>query len=145
MPRFMKTLNNISRSQATFRSQRVKQEGLCASHHAFVLTISKNPGRTQEEIAAELCLNKSTVARALAHLEEQGYVRREQSPDDKRQLLIFPTDKMLDALDEVRSVSREWASLICDGIDENDLAIFYSVLSKMEERAKQIIEKGAEQ
>ena len=141
MPRFMKSLNNISRSQATFRSERVVREGLCASHHAFVLTICRHPGRSQEEIASELCLNKSTVTRALAHLEEQGYIRREQSLEDKRQFLVFPTEKMLDALEEIRNVSREWNLLISEGISENELEIFYSVLSKMEQRAKEIIDK----
>lgn len=144
MPKFMKLLNNISRSQATFRSQRVVREGLCSSHHAFVLTVCKKPGRSQEEIAAELCLNKSTVTRALAHLEEQGYIRREQSSTDKRQLFVFPTPKMLGSLEEIRETSREWNELICQGIPENELDVFYSVLSRMEERAKEIIAKGDE-
>lgn len=142
MPRFMKTLNNISRSQATFRSQRVSAEGLCSSHHAFVLTICKNPGHSQEEIASELCLNKSTVTRALSHLEEQGYITREQASDDKRQLAVFPTPKMLDSLEEIRAASREWNSLISDGIPQEELEIFYSVLSRMEERAKGVIRNG---
>ncbi len=144
MPRFMKSLNNISRSQSTFRGSRVSREGLCVSHHAFVLTICHRPGRSQEEIAAELCLNKSTVARALSHLEEQGYIRREQSSEDKRQLSVFPTEKMLEALDDIRRVSREWNELICEGIPEEELEIFHSVLSKIEQRAKEIIEKGDE-
>ena len=142
MPRFMKSLNNISRSQATFRAQRVCRKGLCPSHHAFVLTVCRMPGCSQEEIASELCLNKSTVTRTLAHLEDQGYISREQSAVDRRQLLVYPTEKMLDALDEIRSVSREWNSLISEGIDEGELEVFYSVLSQMEQRAKQIITKG---
>ena len=100
------------------------------------------PGCSQEEIASELCLNKSTVTRTLAHLEDQGYISREQSAVDRRQLLVYPTEKMLDALDEIRSVSREWNSLISEGIDEGELEVFYSVLSQMEQRAKQIITKG---
>lgn len=140
MLRFMKSLNNISRSQATYRGQRVSLDGLCPSHHAFVLAICKVPGRSQEELAQELCLNKSTVTRTLAHLEEQGYIRREQSPADKRQLAVFPTERMLAALPEIRGVSREWHERISEGIPEDELAVFHSVLSRMEKRAKEIID-----
>ncbi len=140
MLRFMKMLNNISRSQATYRGQRVSREGLCPPHHSFVLAICKTPGSSQEQLARELCLNKSTVTRTLAHLEEQGYIKREQSPEDKRQLAVFPTERLLDALPEIRDVSREWHERISEGIPEEELAVFHSVLSKMEKRAKEIID-----
>ncbi len=140
MLRFMKSLNNISRSQATYRGLRVSREGLYPSHHAFVLAICKAPGCSQEELARELCLNKSTVTRTLAHLEEQGYIKRDQSPEDKRQLSVFPTERMLDSLPEIRLVSREWQERISKDIPEDELAVFYSVLSRMESRAKEIID-----
>ena len=77
MPLFMKSLNNISRSQAVFRHSKISADDLHPAHYAFAIGICKNPGRSQEELARELCLNKSTVARALTVLEERGYVKRE--------------------------------------------------------------------
>ena len=63
MPRFMKMLNNICRSQAIYRHSRVSAEDLQSGHYAFVLAVCRVPGRSQEELARELCVNKSTVAR----------------------------------------------------------------------------------
>ncbi len=138
MLKFMKSLNNISRSQANFRSARISYDGICATHHAFVLAICRSPGHSQEELAQELCLNKSTVTRALAHLEEGGYISRSQSKEDKRQSFVFPTEKMLDILPKIKEVSYEWNLLISRDIPQNELEIFYSVLSRMESRAKEI-------
>lgn len=139
MPRIMKSLNSISRCQATYRSEKLKADGICACHHAFILIISKNPGRSQEELTREICLNKSTVARALNHLENCGYITRTPNPDDKRQFLVYPTDKMLEILPEVRAIAREWNDCIAEGISEEELEIFHSVLNRMEEKAKSIV------
>ena len=72
MSKFMKMLNNISRSQAIYRHGRISAPDLQAGHYAFILVICREPGRSQEEIARELCLNKSTVARNVNYLEEKG-------------------------------------------------------------------------
>ena len=140
MPKFMKMLNNISRSQAIYRRSRVTDGELQSAHYAFVLAICRVPGRSQEELARELCLNKSTVARALNTLEEKGYIKRESLPADKRQFAVYPTEKMLSVLPQIREASREWIQQLSEGIGEDELSIFNSVLERMETRAREIIE-----
>ena len=140
MAKFMKMLNNISRSQAIYRAGRVCAEDLPAGHYAFVLAICREPGRSQEELARELCLNKSTVARSLTYLEEHGYVRREMIPGDKRRLSVHPTEKMLAVLPRVRAASAEWMALLSEGIPEDELLIFNAVLERMQARARALIE-----
>lgn len=136
---FMKKLNNISRSQAVFRHSKISARDLHPAHYAFALTICREPGRSQEELARELCLNKSTVARTLNCLEERGYVRRESLPNDKRQLSVHPTEKMLGILPEIKKASGEWTALLSEGIPEDELNIFNSVLERMERKAREII------
>lgn len=140
MSKFMKMLNNVSRSQAIYRYSRISAEDLQSGHYAFVLAICREPGRSQEELARELCINKSTVTRNLNYLEESGYVSRASLPNDRRQLAVYPTEKMLDILPEVRAVSKEWMTLLSEGIPEDELAVFNSVLERMETRARDMIE-----
>lgn len=142
MSRFMKMLNNISRSQAVYRSSRITADDLQSSHYAYVLAVSREPGRSQEDIAKELCVNKSTAARNINYLEEKGYVVRQPLPNDKRQFSVCPTNKMLSVIPEIRSASKEWMTLLSEGIPEDELEIFDSVLSRMQEKAREIIEKG---
>lgn len=140
MIKIMKTLNNISRAQSVFRAEKLK--GVCPSHHSFILAICKNAGKPQEELAKELCLNKSTVARVLTQLEEKGLVKRVANEEDKRQFLVYPSEEMLSLVPAVREISKDFNSLILDGISEEELTVFYSVLSKIEETAKQIAMKS---
>lgn len=144
MPKIMKSLNNISRCQAAYRNEKLKIKGLTACHCSFILLISRNSGLSQEEIAREICLNKSTVARTLAHLEELGYITRTSNPQDKRQILVFPTEKILEITPKVRSVSKEWNSLISEDISEKEMDIFYSVLQRIEDKAKLVVKSVTE-
>ena len=138
---FMKMLNNISRSQAIYRNSRITASDLNSCHYAFVLSICREPGRSQEELARELCLNKSTVARALNYLETNGYILRTPLPSDKRQFSVHPTEKMLAVRPEVRKASAEWRDLLAEGISDEEMETFNSVLERMEKRARAIIEK----
>lgn len=141
MPRFMKMLNNISRSQAIYRHSRISAEDLQSSHYAFVLAVCRVPGRSQEELARELCVNKSTVARNINYLEEKGYVTRTPLPQDKRQFSVFPTDKAKGVLPEIRAASMEWVTRLAEGIPQEELDTFHSVLERMQEKAREIIGK----
>jgi DNA-binding MarR family transcriptional regulator len=140
MLKFMKMLNNISRSQAIYRHSRISAEDLSSGHYAFALAICREPGRSQEELARELCINKSTVARNLNCLEEKGYIQRAPLPNDKRQFSVYPTEKMLAVLPEIRQASLEWTALLSEGIPQEQLEIFHSVLERMQTRAREIVE-----
>ena len=140
MSKFMKILNNISRSQAKYRHSRISACDIQSGHYSFLLAICREPGRSQEDLARELCVNKSTVARNINYLEEKGYISRRPLENDKRQFSVFPTSKALDILPEIMSASSEWMSLLSEDIPQDELEIFDSVLRRMQEKARSIIE-----
>ena len=140
MQKFMKMLNNISRSQAIYRRARITADALQSGHYAFILAVCREPGRSQDDLARELCVNKSTVTRNVNYLEEHGYLSRLPHPSDKRQFSVFPTEKALAVLPEIKEASSEWMTLLSEGIPAADLEIFDAVLKRMQEKAREIIE-----
>lgn len=140
MPRFMKILNNISRCQAMYRKNNLSANDLCSSHYAFVLSICRLPGHPQDELAKNLCLDKSTVARTLSHLEKNEYIIRVPNEKDKRQTLVYPSEKMLSIYPIIRSINTDWNTHVTKGISPEKLNIFFEVLSEIETNAKQMIE-----
>ena len=144
MPRFMKLLNNISRSQAVYRHSKVSATDLQSGHYAYALVVCREPGRSQEELARELCVNKSTVARNLNYLEEKGYITRIPLKNDKRQFSVYPTEKMLSVLPEIKKASEEWMALLSEGIPAEELAVFDAVLLRMQEKAREIVKRQEE-
>ena len=136
----MKMLNNISRSQAIYRHQRISASDIQPGQYAFVLSICRRPGRSQEELARELCINKSTAARTLASLEEKGYILREPLPSDRRQFAVMPTERMLALVPEVEAASESWMAALSEGISDDEMEIFSSVLLRMQDKARALLE-----
>jgi DNA-binding MarR family transcriptional regulator len=138
MPSILRNINVISRSATAYKTKSGTIEGISGAQHVFFFQICKHPGLSQDAIVKHTRLNKSTVTRTLAYLEEAGFVKRIQDPNDKRSLLVYPTEKMLEAFPEIRRIAREWNSALIEDIDEEELRIFESVLEKMERRAVEL-------
>lgn len=139
MSTIMRNINMISRCEGIYRTDNLKDTKLCSCHHSYVLAVCRHPGMTQEQLAKHFCINKSSVTRSLSHLEENGYVERRPDPKDKRILCVYPTQKMLDILPEVKRIAADWNEYLVEGIEENDIALFRSVLEKLAARAQMYI------
>ena len=135
----MKKINTISRCAVLYRNDKLNDKTLTPLYHSYVFIITKNPGITQDELANELCINKSNVTRGLNHLEEMGFVERKADQNDKRILRVYPTDKMTNAYPKIKEVLKEWNGYLTDDIDEEEIKVFQSVLERITERAKNYI------
>lgn len=134
----MRKMNVISRCEALYRTQ-CSSTKLPGIYHSYVLTIVRRPGLSQDKLAQHLCINKSSVTRHLAYLEKNGYIRRETSPEDKREQLVYPTDKMQELHPEVVEITRAWNQLIAEDISEEELLLFHHLLDQMAENSRRII------
>lgn len=138
-----RNINTIGRCGAQYRA-RYSSENLPGIYHSYVFAVCNNPGWSQDRLAKHLCISKSNVTRHMTYLEENGYIRREVSDKDKREMLIYPTQKMKDILPEAARITREWNAAITEGISEEEMRQFMRVLEKMANKASEIIH-GTEQ
>lgn len=140
----VKQINAISRASATYRMDKLGDCGLKPRHFGYVFAVCRDPGISQEELSRELCLHKSNVARHLAFLEDYGYIKREKSAADKRELLVYPTEKMTEFLPHLRAVSREWNSYLTEGLSDEELESFYSIMTRISDKARLYVSGGKE-
>lgn len=59
----------------------------------FMCAVLERDGRSQDELAAWVSVSGARAARALSMLEDSGLVTREENPDNRRQKLVYATDK----------------------------------------------------
>lgn len=140
MASLLRMINNISRCGSTFRAAH-SSKNLPGIYHSYAFAVCKNPGWSQDRLAKHLCINKSSVARHLAFLEDNGYIERRTCERDKRETLVFPTQKMLDILPEITAITREWNARLTEGISEDELKVFTDVLAKLSDKAREIIKE----
>ncbi|MBQ7335625.1 MAG: MarR family transcriptional regulator [Clostridia bacterium] len=135
----------ISRCQANYRMAKLPGLGLKGLDHSFILKICGDPGLSQDVLAMRLFLNKSTVARTLSRLEEDGYVLRKVSETDKRVTLVYPTEKMLDIYPRVAQIRTEWNVQLAKELGEEEYAAFLAVLDRIEVRARELAEQAEQE
>ncbi len=140
MASLMRQINVISRCGAAFRAEHLRAIGLGAPHHSYILAVCRTPGITQEELARHIYVDKSCVARRVAQLEADGFVTRRPCAQDRRAVGVYPTQKALDALPEVRRVIGEWNAQITQDLTEAERAQLAEMIEKLARRAREYYE-----
>ena len=141
MPALMHNITDISRCAAQFRQEELAPLGLKACHASYLSTVCRFPGITQDQLSKKIFINKSNVARQLVILEEDGFVERRPSPEDKRAIQVFPTQKAKDAMPEIVRSFRVWESFVAQDLSEEERALLVSMLDKMKARSADWMEK----
>lgn len=140
MPALMHNITDISRCAAQYRSERLAALGLKACHASYLAAICRCPGITQDQLARQIFINKSNVARQLVILEEDGFVARKPSSEDKRATLVYPTEKALEVLPQINQIFRDWECLVAQDLTEEERALAVKMLTKMKARAAEWME-----
>ena len=139
MSQITRQLSILGRCQLMYRANHLRQSGLLPPHYNYVIPVCHNPGLSQEQLARRVYFDKYNVTRHLNKLEENGYVERRPSDNDKRVMLVYPTQKLLDLLPLVRQCIDEWDSLLFDGLSEEELEQFNATLLKITRRAQEYV------
>lgn len=138
MATLTRKINIISRCYSSYRAKQ-SACNLPGIYHSYVLAVCRNPGWSQDMLARHLCLNKSNVTRHLAYLEDNGYIERRTGEKDKREMLVYPTEKMMNILPEITAITKDWNEKMTAGISEEEYAQFMKTLEKMTANSLEII------
>ena len=141
MPDLMHHLTDIARCAVQYRQEELAPLGLKACHASYLYAICTRPGITQDQLARRIFINKSNVARQLVILEEDGYVERRPSTEDKRAIQVFPTQKAIDAMPEIIRIFRVWESFVAQDLSEDERKSLAAILEKMKARSADWMEK----
>ena len=135
MSKINRDITALFRCGATYRNEKLAPLGLKAAYTGYLLRISANPGISQDKLAQSMFLNKSSVARQAAALEENGFIIRKPSPSDKRVMELYPTEKTLEVLPQIRQVLQEWEHTMTDDLTPEEVETLSRILAKMKEKA----------
>ncbi len=135
MTQIIRDMLEISRCGVQYRSDNLAQFGLKSIHASYLTEICANPGISQDRLARIICINKSNVARQVAVLEEDGFVRRVPSAADKRVMELYPTEKTLEILPRINELLMCWENCITQDLTEEEKELLSALMRKMSSRA----------
>jgi len=137
-----KLISATARNSHIYYKHAFEKMGINGSENVFILCICENPGKTQEWLAEELLLNKSTIARVLAALEQKGMIERKISQKDRRIFHVFPTEKALAVCPEVKKMLNDWNEKLTSGFLEGEKEQAAMILKRIMENAIKYAKSG---
>ena len=69
------------------------EQNMGRAHHRAIYFIGRNPGITVSELLAILKITKQSLSRVLSALVDTGHVIQKTGPEDRRQRLLYLTDR----------------------------------------------------
>ena len=111
--------------------------GLGYSQFTFLSSILENEGMMMNELATNGSFDKGSITKAIAKLVEQGYVRIENSEDDKRTKKLYTTEKTRDLMPKLYLIRQDWVNYLSADLSEEEVNSFSKVMDKLLIKAKE--------
>ena len=139
---FMRQISITYRCAMRFRERELADTGLAGCQTPYLTQLYREPGISQEELARRLNVNKSSVTRQLAALEDSGYVRREPSATDKRILLVYPTEKANQLKSRLFACYHNWSHYLTQDFTDEEQALLSDLMTRIAARAEDYVKGG---
>ena len=111
----------IARQLRVTFDQSVERSGLTRAKWTLIAAVARNPGATQRLIAEALEVREITAGRLVARLCEEGYLRREENPNDRRAYCVYLTPTAQPVLDTLDELAKFHEAAIFAGFSAEDL------------------------
>jgi DNA-binding MarR family transcriptional regulator len=97
----------------------------------ILFTLWQKDGVPIKELIRKTLLRKSTLSELLDNLESDGHVKRVQSDEDRREVLVELTDKTRKMLNVYLEVSVEMTNVFYKGFQPEEIDQFESFLERV--------------
>ena len=122
--------NALSRKLNAHWHEAFTQFDLPPSHGYLLRLVLTSPGLTQQQIAEELALEKSTVTRFIDKVAAKGLIERREDTTNSRQKCVYPTEKATAIQDKLEQLGDELYSSMCEKFGTDDVEQFVQSLKK---------------
>ena len=114
---FIAWIHNISLNQQKYMKS--KFSNIDFGHDVrYISFIDDNPNCSQDDLVDMFCQSKGNIAKVLKKFEDEGYIKREVNPDNRRKYMLNTTDKGSKLVPKYRRISKEWEKEV--GISDED-------------------------
>jgi DNA-binding MarR family transcriptional regulator len=126
----------LHRLSSAFLSPPMQALGLRRGWIAVLIEVIERPGQSQDAMTRSLKVDRAATARTLFELESQGYVLRREDTADRRQKLVYPTEKTLALADNLYAVLATHNQALFTGFDaarrEEALTLLDAMIANLE-------------
>lgn len=130
-------LFGTARAWRTKLDQRLRPLGLSQGKWRTLIHLAWGGDKlTQKQIADHMGIEEPTLAGLLSRLEEDGWVTRRESPNDRRCKIVHLARRSKPVLDEIFSTAHELREEFLRDLPKDDLETCMRVLTHIRQKAE---------
>lgn len=123
--------NNIAKEISECFNDRLLLVGITRVQWIALYYLGEEEIISQCELAENMGVKASSVARLIDRMEREEYVVRKRSEKDKRRVDLHLTNKGKKLREELLPEGKKMSELVSKGISDEEIQIFKNVLHKM--------------
>lgn len=135
----------IYRHGKTINDRMIRKFNLSGGQSRYLALICENPGISQESLVQYYQIDKGAIAKSIRRMEELGYIRREQNPEDRRAYCIFPTEKAHEVMDFCREDMRRMEKNLEQSLSKEEIQTFQELLGRITDNIQKYTEDYKEE
>ena len=124
-------LITILETMRNYTKAPLEKLGITHGHFITLLYISENEGVTQAQLSEIHRKDRNIVSRNIDVLEEKGFVIRKRGIVDRRSFTIHLTDLGHSVISTHKNLIKESEKEALSNLSKDEIAIFYSLLTKI--------------
>lgn len=120
--------------------KRLARFGIGPGQLPILMCLYRQDNISQEYIARDLQIDKTTIARSIKRLEKEEYIVREIDPSDRRSYCITLTEKARKNTQEILKISNEWTAKLIHNMSSEEQEQFFYLLAKATENGREFLQ-----
>jgi MarR family transcriptional regulator for hemolysin len=131
-------LFGTARAWRTKLDQRLRPLGLSQGKWRTLIHVSQGGNKlTQKEIAERMGIEEPTLAGLLDRLQEDGWIKRRESPNDRRCKIVHLQRRSKAVLDEIFNTAHGLRHELIEDVPPHDLEACIRVLTQIRKKAEE--------
>lgn len=138
---FIRWCSILDRQNKRYLDKKLAPLGLNSSQHMYLIRVCREPGITQDSLFSRFYIHPSNITRALAALEQGGFLRKELHPQDRRTCRLCPTERGREVYQQILDICDSWEATVMEGLPQEERERLEKLLQRLGRRAVALLEQ----
>ncbi|MET3193674.1 MarR family transcriptional regulator [Gottfriedia sp. OAE603] len=131
MKEILREIGMIARALDSISNIEFKELELTKGQYLYLVRICENPGIIQEKLAEMIKVDRTTAARAIQKLEQQGLIEKKNDGINKKNKGLFPTDKGQQIYPFLKREGDHSNQVALSGLSTDEIETVFNLLQKI--------------
>lgn len=145
MKDILREIGMIARALDSISNIEFKEFDLTKGQYLYLVRICEHPGIIQEKLAGMIKVDRTTAARAIKKLEQQGLIEKKDAEDNKKIKKLYPTEKGMEIYPFLQREGEHSNKVALAGFSEEEAEMIFTLLHRVRKNVEvdwEAVKKG---